>query len=116
MKKKNFLTAALEPLDHCHEGTGTLRHITLFDASEFESQLRFLNYTVLPPGTSIGLHKHAQDEEVYVILEGTGTMTVDGESTPVKPGDVFVNRPWGEHGLVNDSEEELRILVFEAGF
>ncbi|QHW31683.1 cupin domain-containing protein [Paenibacillus rhizovicinus] len=115
MKKKNFLAEELESLDHCHEGVGTLRHITLYNSSELESKLKFFNYTVLPPGTSIGYHKHAQDEEVYVILEGTGTMTVDGESTPVKKGDVLVNRPWGEHGLVNDSEDDLCILVFEAG-
>jgi hypothetical protein len=33
----------------------------------------------------------------------------------VGPGDLVVNAPHGEHGLVNDAETELRLLVFEEG-
>jgi len=114
MNKRNFLNSQLETLEHCHGGVGSLLHCVLFDNNDFESKLRFLNYTVLPPGSTIGYHTHGNDEEVYVILEGNGVMSVDNEVERVVAGDVIVNKRFGSHGLVNDSDTNLRILVFEA--
>ena len=67
----------------------------------------------MPKGTTIGLHKHGNDEELYIILEGTGVMHVDGEDKAVTAGDIIVNKPFGVHGLENNSEEDLKILVLE---
>lgn len=113
MNKKNFLTAPLEPMAECHDGKGVLQHVGLFGAEEFKMPIRFINYTILPPGTSIGLHTHGNDEEMYIILEGNGEMEVDGERAPVAAGDIVVNRPFGTHGLFNTSAADIRILVME---
>ena len=115
MPVRNFLAAPLEDLPRCHGGGGVLRHVSLFQEGDFQSGLRFLNYTVLPPGASIGLHRHGDDEEIYVVLQGKGIMTVDGEAREVAAGDVILNSPLGEHGLINNAAEDLRILVFEVG-
>jgi quercetin dioxygenase-like cupin family protein len=115
MKVRNFLNANLKDEPNCHQGEGVLKHISLFEDEDFESKLRFINYTILPPGTSIGVHGHRNDEETYIVLEGNGTMMVDGELKEVIPGDVIVNKPYGTHGLANNSEAELKILVFEVG-
>lgn len=98
-----------------HGGRGLAAGATLFDGAEFKSGLRFINYTELDPGVSIGYHAHGRDEEVYVILEGGGEMTVDGETRRVGRGDVIVNPPGGSHGLKNDGDGVLRVLVFEVG-
>jgi quercetin dioxygenase-like cupin family protein len=113
MEVRNFLKAELEALDNCHKGVGTLRHTSLFKGSDFNTNIRFMNYTILPPGTSIGEHKHGDNEELYIILEGQGIMTVDGETRAVSAGDVIVNKPFGTHGLSNNSDEDLKILVME---
>jgi mannose-6-phosphate isomerase-like protein (cupin superfamily) len=113
MNIKNFLTSELEPMENCHEGVGTLKHVSLFTNSEFGTNIRFINYTILPPGTTIGLHEHGDDEEMYIILEGNGIMTVDEEKREVHAGDIVVNRPFGTHGLENNSNEDLKILVME---
>jgi len=62
---------------------------------------------VIEPGGEQRLHSHAP-EQVYFILEGSGLMTVGGESQRVGPGDcVFI--PSGEpHGLKNDGAARLR--------
>ena len=110
---KNFLE--MEPIkDVCHDGEGLIKIISVFD-KEFTTPLQFLHYTVLPPLTSIGAHKHGDDEEIYIILEGSGIMEVDGVKRDVKKGDVILNRPFGTHALRNTSEsDELIILVIEA--
>ena len=76
--------------------------------------LRFIDLSVLAPGADIGWHTHAEDnEELYVVVQGRGLMSLDGEEFEVQPGDVVLNRPGGSHGLKNTGEEELRIVVIE---
>jgi mannose-6-phosphate isomerase-like protein (cupin superfamily) len=115
MIKKNILKEPYQLEQSCHGGKGTVLFRRILE-NEFQSKVSFLDYTVLPPGTSIGYHLHPDTEEVYVILSGTGTMTVDDETTCVVRGDVILNRKGGSHGLANDGPDDLEILVFEGQF
>ena len=96
-----------------HDGAGKAREVNLFRQEDFDTPLRFIIYTVLEPGNSIGYHPHGQNEEVYVILEGSGLMTVNDEERDAKSGDVFVNKAGWSYGLLNNSDAPLKILVFE---
>jgi mannose-6-phosphate isomerase-like protein (cupin superfamily) len=76
--------------------------------------LRFIDLSVLAPGADIGRHTHTDDnEELYVVVEGRGLMSLDGAEFEVQPGDVILNRPGGSHGLRNLGDTELRIVVIE---
>jgi predicted dehydrogenase/mannose-6-phosphate isomerase-like protein (cupin superfamily) len=108
-------SAEHEPLTGCHGGVGTLQHRQLLSAADFAGPIRFVNHTVLPPGTSIGAHRHGADEELYLVLSGNGLMTADGRQFRVQAGDVVVNQPYGEHGLVNDGPQDLALVVIEVG-
>ncbi|EJD45994.1 hypothetical protein AURDEDRAFT_184577 [Auricularia subglabra TFB-10046 SS5] len=60
----------------------------------------------LPPGTrsSVG-HAHKDSEEMVLVLQGTGSLWLDGHIVPVKPGDC-VGFPAGTgiaHTFINDS-------------
>lgn len=97
-----------------HDGQGLISFHRVVDHDAVEGPLNFIDLAVLPPGTSIGEHRHADDEEeYYLILDGCGTMARDGETFAVRAGDLVRNRPGGRHGLRNDSTEPLRIFVFE---
>ena len=113
MPIRNFLKT--EPrIAPCHDGEGLVKMASIYKKEDFSTPLQFIHYTVLPPKTSIGLHKHGNNEEVYIIIEGSGIMEVDGEKTPVSEGDTILNRPLGSHALYNTSDDnELKILVFE---
>lgn len=99
-----------EPLPQCHDGQGVLDWTVVLEGHS--KHVSFIHDDVLPPGSSIGVHRHENDEEVYVILSGKGVMTLDGEEHEVGSGDVTVVFPGGSHGLENRSTEDLRILVF----
>ena len=46
-----------------------------------------ISVSSMPAGVSLPFnHKHKQNEEVYIFLKGTGTMTLDGETIEVKEG------------------------------
>jgi mannose-6-phosphate isomerase-like protein (cupin superfamily) len=95
-----------------HEGTGRIQTTRVLDA-EHHSAFRFIDLTQIPPGCSVGVHTHAEDEEVYIIISGRGRMTVDGETFEVGPGHVIRNVPGGTHGLINVGSELLTMVVLD---
>ena len=96
-----------------HEGEGRILFQRVFREDAFRGPWNFVDYAVLPPGTSIGLHGHGGNEELYLVLEGRGTMRLDGETFPVRAGSVILNRPGGVHGLSNDGPDPMKIFVVE---
>ena len=113
MPIKNFLDKQSVE-ETCHDGKGKIKIVNIFD-NELSEPLSFIHYTVLPPGSSIGSHTHGNNQELYIILEGSGVTELDGEKTPVKKGDVLLNKPFGTHSLYNTSDrDDLKILVMEA--
>jgi mannose-6-phosphate isomerase-like protein (cupin superfamily) len=96
-----------------HGGAGQGWNARVFDKADFATPLKFINYVELEPGASIGVHRHGDNEEVYVVLSGRGVMTVNGESREVATGDVILNKPGWEHGLESMSQEPLTVFVFE---
>jgi len=69
---------------------------------------------VMPPNSSMGLHKHGNDEEMYIILSGEGLMTIEGIEQPVGKGDMILNKPCGTHGLLNNSSKDIELLIIQA--
>ena len=97
-----------------HNGNGKFRSRTLLGKEHFNSPVKFLAETILAPGSSIGVHRHMGNEEVYLIVEGEGVMTVDDEQRVVKPGQAVLTQSGSSHGIRNNSDRELRLFVFEA--
>lgn len=70
-------------------------------------------FDVVPPGKqSCPYHFHHAQEEMFVILEGEGTLRVAGERLPVRAGDV-ITLPAGPeypHHLLNTGSVDLKYL------
>lgn len=113
MKIHNFLEKQLQE-ETIHGGDGKCRHTVVFTNEEMEAPVRFINYTILPPAASFGLHKHGNDNEFYVILSGEGVYVEDGKEAAVKKGDIIMNAPYGDHGIRNTGDVDMEVLVFEA--
>ncbi|NEO83356.1 MAG: cupin domain-containing protein [Spirulina sp. SIO3F2] len=61
----------------------------------------------LPPQHGIPfLHKHHQNEEVYLFVRGVGEFQVDGETFPIQEGAMVRVAPDGSRGIRNTSETE----------
>jgi mannose-6-phosphate isomerase-like protein (cupin superfamily) len=109
---KNFLEIKKQPIVS-HEGIGKVDLYEVWNSPDFINKVDFFDRVVMPPKTSMGYHKHGNDEELYIILEGQGTMTIEEKETVVKKGDMIKNPPFGSHGLVNDSDTELDLLILQ---
>lgn len=53
----------------------------------------------LAPGQSTRRHYHAASEEIYLIVEGSGELEIDGETREVHPGDAILIPPASWHEL-----------------
>lgn len=97
-----------------HGGEGEIRLARVADADAVAGACHFIEFAILPPGTSIGRHRHAAtEEEFYLILGGQGRMWRDGQAFSVRAGDLVRNPPGSAHGLANIGTEDLRVFVFE---
>jgi mannose-6-phosphate isomerase-like protein (cupin superfamily) len=114
MSAATFELAALALAEvRAHGGQGRIGFHRLFEGTEHDGAWHFADYAVLPPGASIGRHTHGDNEELYLVLEGRGTMHLEGRDFPVQAGSVVLNPCGGTHGLVNDSDAPLRLFVIE---
>lgn len=97
-----------------HGGVGEILFHRIATAANISSACNFLDFTTMPPGTTIGQHSHRTDEEeYYLILRGQGRMQQNGEEFTVGPGDLIRNPPGGTHALQNTSDQDLQMFVFE---
>jgi len=108
----NLNDVKLEPVC-AHQGEGEILFHRVFPEEVFQGPVNFVDYAVLPPGTSIGVHTHGGNEEIYLVLEGEGEMHLDGEAFSVRPGHVILNRAGGTHGLRNTGDTVLKLYVIE---
>ena len=68
---------------------------------------------ILPPGKRAApYHFHYAQEEMFVILEGSGTLRVAGEMVPIAAGDVIAIPPGPQypHQIINTSDAPLKYL------
>jgi len=67
-------------------------------------------HAIIPPGTSTLPHKLQKSTELYYILSGTGIMQINGESSPVHPGEVVLIPPGAAQNIRNNGDDNLVIL------
>ena len=101
-----------EALESCYGGRGALDWVRVLAREDTAGRaLLYMDDDRVPPGATIGIHPHEDEEEYYYVLSGRGVMTLDGEPFDVRAGDVTAVFPGGRHGLENTGDEEMRVLV-----
>lgn len=110
---KNYLDDSVRQYATSHEGSGLSALYELWDRADFSSNVDFIDRLVIPPNGTVGYHTHGNNEEMYIVLEGQGTMTVGTEPTKVEKGDMILNPPGGAHGLINGSSADIDVLIIQ---
>ena len=98
------------PVEGFMGGKGTVYYRRIWGDESFKTNWMFVNHYVVPPGTTIGYHRHDHIEEIYYILKGRGRMTIDGVTLDVKEGDAGSCILRGAHGLWNNTDGDLEVL------
>ncbi|MCX6857062.1 MAG: cupin domain-containing protein [Verrucomicrobia bacterium] len=81
---------------------------SLLDLTNAPVQNQSLAEATIPVGQPTQRHYHKLSEEFYFILEGHGTMEIDGKTRPVTPGDAILSPPSAWHQIT--ATQTLRLL------
>jgi mannose-6-phosphate isomerase-like protein (cupin superfamily) len=79
--------------------------------SLFDSPHLFYDAYCLLPGQAQTVHAHEGSEKVYYVLRGAGRFTVGDEVEDLGEGHAVIARAGVPHGVRNDSQEKLILLV-----
>ncbi|MDR0451166.1 MAG: cupin domain-containing protein [Treponema sp.] len=91
-------------------GEGSVHFTHLADCGK-EKNIRMLAELSLPPGASIGTHRHESETEYFIILSGAGEVDDNGVLRPVKAGDSIITGNGASHSIKNTGSGP---LVFHA--
>ncbi len=66
------------------------------------------------PGQRHELHSHPGQDKLYLVLEGTGDVTVGDRTEQVQPGDLVMAESGQPHGIANAGPGRLVVLTVMA--
>ena len=78
----------------------------------FGSENYFCDLYCLQPGQQQRIHQHAESDKIYYVIEGQGLFHIAGEERECGVGETVIARPTQDHGVRNESESNLVLLVF----
>ena len=106
MKLRSINSASEEPVSH----NPAAKKRVWFRKGELPPFTQIAR-VIVPPGEVLTAHAHADMHELFIILEGTARMVVDGVSHHLAKGDAIALAPGEAHELSNPSSEPLVFLV-----
>lgn len=80
----------------------------------FMSERMLVGLNAFEPGQEHALHAHADQDKVYLALEGRGVFLLEGREIEMEAGRMLVAPEGVPHGIRNTSDERLIVLVFMA--
>jgi mannose-6-phosphate isomerase-like protein (cupin superfamily) len=86
----------------------------LMDAGELGSRNLSVNWLSVPGGARQTLRSDEASEQAYVVVRGSGTMSVAGDTQAVSVGDLILVPPATEHSIGNDGDEELACVSIQS--
>ena len=105
IKKHDQLEIAVHHEFRGGKGNVTFEHFMTREMANGAGRL--FAKSILPPGASIGLHKHEGDCEVYYILEGKALVNDNGLDVELEPGDINFCPDGGSHAIENVGDRDL---------
>jgi mannose-6-phosphate isomerase-like protein (cupin superfamily) len=81
--------AQLKPVNAMNGGTGTVQYRRALGPSVFSSPWSYVDHLQIPVGASVGPDAQADMSEVYYVIAGEGSVSIDGQTAPLRTGDAI---------------------------
>lgn len=101
----------LKPVSGMNGGQGTVQYRRVLAPEVFFSNWAYIDHLVIPPGASLGTHRHAGVEEVFYVMNGSGRATVNEETEPIAKGDAVPVALNDGHRFENSGSEPLELMI-----
>jgi len=101
----------LRPAAASLNATGAVLYRRALDPTVFFTPWSFVDHILIPAGGKIAPTTQATMSEAYYVMAGAGTVTVNGETQPVKAGDAIPVDLGQDHSFTQTGGEPLELLV-----
>lgn len=85
----------------------------IFSPEDFDEKGHLLQVVTIPASTRQRMHVHQVQTEVFYILEGEATITINAVEYLARPGDAFICSPGDVHNVWNKTDQDFRLVVFK---
>ncbi|MCP4650854.1 MAG: cupin domain-containing protein [PVC group bacterium] len=92
-------------------GPGEINITHYFKKDEISGPCRLCAELVLAPGAGIGLHEHANEDEMFIIQQGKGVVTDNDKEVEVTVGDCIITGGGSSHSVKNTGNTDLVITA-----
>lgn len=65
----------------------------------------------IPPGGEIGSEVHPDNDQVLFLVDGEGTVILNGEESTFKKGDLVLVKAGTEHNFITEGDEPMKIIT-----
>jgi len=97
--------------EEMRDGKGSVKIEHFWKADELKGKTRLCARLTLEPGSSIGFHEHADEEEVFVVLRGKGRIDDAGAEGIVEVGDTILTADGAGHAVESIGDEPLELMA-----
>jgi mannose-6-phosphate isomerase-like protein (cupin superfamily) len=100
----------MRPNNAAYPGTGVL-YRRIFGPEIFKTNWDHVDHVLLPAGASAGPRLLDGFEEVYFVVKGSGTVTINGETVPFAPESAFYGLLGEKVSVANTGKDDVELLV-----
>ncbi len=92
-------------------GKGSVEILHVFQKDELRGKARLCAKITIEPGSSIGLHPHVDEEEIFYIISGKGIVNDNGTAAEVGSGDGILTGDGASHSIEAVGDEPLVMMA-----
>ena len=100
----------LKPNSAAYAGKGVL-YRRIFGPDIFSTNWDHVDHVIIPAGSTAGPRKLEGFEEVFYVVQGSGTIAIHSESTSIKADDAFYGSLGEAITITNNGNDDLQLLV-----
>jgi len=101
----------METRDKMRGGEGNITFLHYFEKNDFTARVRLCAKLTIPPQGSIGPHTHENEDEIFIIHQGSGIVEDGTAANPVCAGDAVLTGSGASHSIRNTGNEPLELTA-----